>query len=165
MIRSTTIAFGDNRLDRASDRRTDAAWLAGQRASGLWLPFWQDRPLLAGAAAAFLPWRPQWDSHPNVFLGLENVPGGNTRALFAVDMPGAEAPRLGTGAFQEMRSAALVLPARDCAIAGHAKALIDWHRRHGFCANCGTATTAHNAAAKKKGRKPAEKRAGPAIRR
>jgi len=139
MTRPTPIAFGGNPLDRASDRRTDAAWLAGQRAAGLCLPFWQNRPLLAGEAAAFLPWRPDWDSHLSVFLGLENG-----RALFAVDMPGDAEPRLGAAAFQEMRSAATVLPARDCAIAGHAKALIDWHHRHGFCANCGAATTAED---------------------
>jgi NAD+ diphosphatase len=39
-----------------------------------------------------------------------------------------------------MRSAAFVLPARDTAIAGQAKALLDWHKRHSFCPNCGHAT-------------------------
>jgi NAD+ diphosphatase len=39
-----------------------------------------------------------------------------------------------------MRASAFVLPARDTAIAGQAKALLDWHKRHGFCANCGTRT-------------------------
>jgi len=47
---------------------------------------------------------------------------------------------LGRGAFQEMRASAFILPARDTAIAGQAKALLDWHKRHGFCANCGTGT-------------------------
>ena len=36
-----------------------------------------------------------------------------------------------------MRASAFVLPARDTAIAGQAKALLDWHKRHGFCPNCG----------------------------
>jgi NAD+ diphosphatase len=39
-----------------------------------------------------------------------------------------------------MRTAAFVLPLRDTAIAGQAKALLDWHKRHGFCASCGTRT-------------------------
>ncbi|HWM61698.1 MAG TPA: NAD(+) diphosphatase, partial [Rhizomicrobium sp.] len=44
------------------------------------------------------------------------------------------------GSFSEMRASAFVLPARDTAIAGQAKALLDWHKRHGFCPNCGTPT-------------------------
>ncbi|HEU0096807.1 MAG TPA: NAD(+) diphosphatase, partial [Rhizomicrobium sp.] len=48
---------------------------------------------------------------------------------------------LNGGNFQEMRAAAFILPARDAAIAGQAKALLDWHKRHGFCPNCGHATT------------------------
>lgn len=35
-----------------------------------------------------------------------------------------------------------LLPADELAPLGEAKALMDWHRRHGFCANCGTATLA-----------------------
>ena len=45
-----------------------------------------------------------------------------------------------------MRAAAFILPARDTAIAGQAKALLDWHRRHGFCPNCGHATAFATAA-------------------
>ena len=56
-------------------------------------------------------------------------------------MADSESPPLaGLGEFRDMRAAAFVLPARDTAIAGQAKALIDWHQRHRFCANCGTAT-------------------------
>ena len=39
-----------------------------------------------------------------------------------------------------MRPTAFLLPDRDTAILGQAKALIDWHQRHRFCPNCGTAT-------------------------
>lgn len=35
-------------------------------------------------------------------------------------------------------AAAAVLPAADAAMAGGAKSLFDWRRKHGFCANCGT---------------------------
>ena len=44
------------------------------------------------------------------------------------------------GEFRDMRAAAFVLSDADTAIAGQAKALIDWHHRHRFCANCGAAT-------------------------
>jgi NAD+ diphosphatase len=128
------IAFSGSPLDRASEHRTDPAWLAAQKAVGRFLPFWQNRPMVSQERAAFLAWRPEWENHPCVFLGLENG-----QPLFAVDLPGDNEPQLG-GAFSEMRAAAFFLPARDIAIAGQAKALLDWHKRHGFCPNCGHAT-------------------------
>ena len=62
--------------------------------------------------------------------------------VFAVEFEGsidpAEGPVKGLGAFHEMRAAAAILPAQDAAMAGGAKSLFDWRRKHGFCANCGT---------------------------
>jgi len=130
-----TIAFSGNPLDRASYRRTDPAWLAAQAARGLFLPFWQNRPFVTGKRAGFLPGRSEWESCLFVFLGLDGA-----QPLFAVDLPGEIEPILDGGNFQEMRAAAFALPKRDTAIAGQAKALIDWNRRHGFCPNCGHAT-------------------------
>ena len=129
------IAFSGNSLDRASYARTDPTWLAAQRAGGQFLPFWQNRPFVASGRAGFLPGRAEWQTHLCVFLGLDG-----TQPLFAVDLPGDSEPVLEGGSFQEMRAAAFVLPAPDTAIAGQAKALLDWHRRHGFCPNCGHAT-------------------------
>jgi NAD+ diphosphatase len=128
------MTFGGNPLDRASAQRADPAWLAAQATAGLFLPFWQNRPLVAEGRIALLPWRSDWDGRLCVFLGLDG-----SQPVFAVDIAGETPPPL-AGAFMEMRPAAFVLPARDTAIAGQAKALIDWHRRHGFCPNCGTAT-------------------------
>ena len=133
------IAFSGNPLDRASYNRADPAWLAAQAARGLFLPVWQNRPFVAGNRAGFLPGRGEWENCLCVFLGLDG-----TQPLFAVDLPGETEPVLDGGSFQEMRAAAFVLPKRDTAIAGQAKALIDWHKRHGFCANCGHATQSHD---------------------
>ena len=70
----------------------------------------------------------------SVFLGLDGK-----QPLFAIDPgSGEEAPLAAHGEFRDMRAAAFVLPGRDTAIAGQAKALLDWHRRHGFCPNCGS---------------------------
>ncbi|MES2473704.1 MAG: NAD(+) diphosphatase [Pseudomonadota bacterium] len=128
------MTFAGNPLDRASARRTDPAWLAAQIPGGLFLPLWENKPLIVDGRAGFLPWRAAWHGNTCVFLGLDG-----TQALFAVDIAGETAPDLG-GAFDEMRASAFTLPARDTAIAGQAKALIDWHRRHGFCSSCGAAT-------------------------
>src|SRR3954464_8854604 len=125
------IAFSGSPLDRASERRADPVWLAAQKAAGLFLPFWQNRPLAARERAAFLAWRAEWENHPCIFLGLDSG-----QPLFAVDLPGDTEPQLG-GAFPEMRAAAFFLPLRDTAIVGQAKALLDWHKRHGYCPNCG----------------------------
>ncbi len=129
------MAFSGSPLDRASYNRADAVWLAAQAAKGLFLPFWQNRPLVAGNRAGFLPWRGEWEGTPCVFLGLDG-----DQPLFAVDLVSDSEPVLEGGAFQEMRAAAFVLRKRDTAIAGQAKALLDWHKRHGFCPNCGTVT-------------------------
>ncbi len=129
------IPFSGNPLDRASERRSDCAWLKMQADAGLYLPFWQNRPFIADQRVKFQPWRAAWEGATCVFLGLDDG-----QALFAVDLAGESEPALGEGSFQEMRACAFVLPARDTAIAGQAKALLDWHKRHGFCANCGAAT-------------------------
>jgi NAD+ diphosphatase len=133
------ISFTGNPLDRAGERRTDSAWLAAQRAAGLALPFWQNKPFVTERGAGFLPWRAEWESLTWVFLGLDAGSDG-AQPLFAVELGGADEPVLEGGRFAEMRASAFILPARDTAIAGQAKALLDWHRRHGFCANCGQAT-------------------------
>ncbi len=129
------MAFSGNPLDRASYRRSDAAWLAQQAAKGLFLPFWQNRPFIAANRAGFLPWCSEWEAATIVFLGLNG-----DQPLFAVELAGETEPQLDGGTFQEMRAAAFVLKKRDTAIAGQAKALLDWHKRHGFCPHCGAAT-------------------------
>ena len=134
------IPFSGNPLDRASDRRSDPAWIEARAAAGLYLPFWQNKPFILEQRAGFLPWRTEWNGATRIFLGLDG-----TQPLFAVELAGESEPELGQGGFQEMRAGAFFLPARDTAIAGQAKALLDWHKRHGFCANCGAATQSMDA--------------------
>jgi NAD+ diphosphatase len=135
------LSFTGNPLDRASAQRSDPNWIAAQqaRADALFLPVWQAKPLLIGERAGFLPAH-ALELTPEmlrVFLGLRNG-----QPLFAVAMADSESPPLeGLGEFRDMRAAAFVLSNADTAIAGQAKALIDWNHRHGFCANCGSGTT------------------------
>ena len=131
------IVFAGNPLDRASAERPGEAWIAARRQIGRFLPFWRMQPLLTpDGRAAFLPWAPDWEGRTTVFLGLD---GGE--ALFAIDLGAADSPpAFADSEFRDMRAAAFVLPGRDTAIAGQAKALLDWHARHGFCPNCGHAT-------------------------
>ena len=145
------IPFSGNPLDRASEKRTDTAWVEAKRRdpTSFILPVWRLQPFLLGQEegpleAGFL--KPGLceplaaPDAPCILLGLENE-----KALFALDIsaandPQTDGPLAGLGIFRDMRAAAPLLPAKDVAILGQAKAMIDWHQRHGFCARCGAPT-------------------------
>jgi NAD+ diphosphatase len=147
------IPFAGNPLDRASEKRTDKEWVDARRhdSSSLILPMWRLQPFILGAEKAQPPvelglLRPGLADSlaaadaPCIFLGLE----GNN-AMFALDIsaardPVSEGPIAGLGHFRDARLGASTLPIKDAAIMGQAKAMIDWHNRHGFCANCGAPT-------------------------
>ena len=72
-------------------------------------------------------------------LGLEHE-----RALFAVDLdalPRAALAALTRGAsVVALRAAGAMLPRSEGGLAAYLAALLNWHRGHRFCPNCGTAT-------------------------
>jgi NAD+ diphosphatase len=139
--------FAGNPLDRASERRTDEAWMAarladpGARAIVLWngdllvdqageatrlvrLPVTQARTIAPG-------------EEPLLFLGLDS--GDN--ALFAIDIEGAAdpaaGPLAGMGGFSSLRDLASRLSGPEAAIAAVARSVFEWRRRHRFCSSCG----------------------------
>lgn len=136
--------FAGNPLDRAGDRRNDPDWLAEQGADpeALALVLWEGRPLLEAAGEPRLAWLPMAHARAvapdrELFLGLwKGAP------VFAVEVEGSvdptAGPLRGLGVFHEMREAAALLPGADAAMAGTARSLFEWRRRHGFCAACGT---------------------------
>jgi len=135
--------FGGARLDRASERRADAEWIAARRRdpAARAVVLRQGR-LLAEGAPLRLAWRSvPLDAAPErlLFLGLDGE-----RPLWALDDPGPGGVD-SDEAFAELRGlAALLLPA-EAGIAAAAKSLFDWHARHRFCANCGQASEAVDA--------------------
>jgi NAD+ diphosphatase len=146
------IAFAGNPLDRASDKRGDTAWLAERRTERTTrvLPLWKLQPLLLGPESATgnttlgfvdgdLAAGLGALNAVEVFLGLD---GGV--AYFARDISSLTDPLAASlashGHFRDARSAAALLPGHEIAMLGQAKALIDWHNRHGFCAQCGSPT-------------------------
>ena len=46
------ISFSGNPLDRASESRTDPAWIAARRAEALIVPVWRLKVLVAGGRAS-----------------------------------------------------------------------------------------------------------------
>ena len=133
--------FAGSPLDRAGDLRNDPDWLAEQEANpqARALVLWEGRPLLGeDGGLVWLSLAHARDIVPDrdLFLGLDGE-----APVFAVEIEGsadpAEGPLKGAGAFSDLRSAAAVLPGAEAAMAGAAKSLFDWRRRHGFCPACG----------------------------
>jgi NAD+ diphosphatase len=141
--------FAGNPLDRASERRVDAAWLKSRLddPETLALALWNGKPLVEDAPGDEKAVRIAYLSVPMareiaaseerlLFLGL-----WKETAVFAVDLDGsadpADGPLRGLGRFEDLRGVALRLPATDAAILATAKSMFEWRRRHGFCANCG----------------------------
>ncbi|KAK0351011.1 hypothetical protein LTR94_026694, partial [Friedmanniomyces endolithicus] len=137
--------FAGNPLDRAGDLRNDPAWLSEQvsKPYAQALVLWEGRPLIEETAqGSRLVWLSM--SHARalvrdreVFLGL-----WKEEPVFAIEFEGSvdpvDGPLQGLGQFVDMRSAAALLPAGDASMAGGAKSLFDWRRKHGFCASCGS---------------------------
>jgi NAD+ diphosphatase len=142
-------SFGGNPLDRASERRGDAAWIAGllaDPASRLAL-LSELKPLVRLGPTPTIDWQPvaPWRALIDggatcVLLGLE---GGSAR--FALDATGATLPPADGTELGDMRGLAAVMEVGAASILGEARAIVDWHARHKFCAVCGTPTGVHSA--------------------
>lgn len=141
-------------LDRASVRRRDTAFITGllEHPDSDLILIQDGRPVLelpinpdglrralrlsANARAAFLG-----SKAPNpIFLGLDT----KGRATFAASLPrGVEmdsGPLEGLGEAVDLRTSANDTHMGDLALVSTGRAILDWHARHNFCANCGTKT-------------------------
>jgi NAD+ diphosphatase len=139
--------FAGNPLDRASDRRSNADWVAARLADAdsLALVMWNGRPMVekregGGSQIAYvradLASELSNGSERLLFMGL-----WKETAVFALDIEGqvdpADGPLEGLGRFEDLRAIALDLPPADAAILATAKAMFEWRRRHRHCPNCG----------------------------
>jgi len=136
--------FAGNPLDRAGDLRNDPAWIEAQAGNpdALAMVLWDGQPLVeAGPDGPRLAWIAMPHARDLVkdrelFLGLWKA-----APVFAIEFETpadpADGPVRGLGQFTGIREAAAVLPGAEAAMAGTAKSLFDWRRRHGFCAACG----------------------------
>ena len=150
-----TNPYAGSPLDRAAERRDDAAWIEAALGAPttLFAPVWRSRSLLRGVEAGqpeavFLTGEAatalRLAGGPWVFLGLwDGVP------LFAVDASAADDPLpllpAEIGRFADLRAAAGLLPAGDASVLAHARALLHWRTRHGFCGVCGHACAPESA--------------------
>jgi NAD+ diphosphatase len=156
-----TVTFGGSALDRAAHLRADATAMAELQARGRYLALWRGKPLFAESAR--LVWLPRGHSvlaaaGTVVFLGMDG-----DAPCFAADISGwqpeeeaaeqgfFDATRQGnpdlpaTEAFEELRSLMAQLTPREAELAATARAILQWHASHGFCARCGAASEVTNA--------------------
>jgi NAD+ diphosphatase len=134
--------FAGNPLDRVSQRRQDAGWVASllEDPATRVLPLHGLKPPVCHSSAASLdwqsvaPWRPLIDSgNTLILLGIRDG-----RAFFALDAGSTEAASDNGSALMDARAAAPMIDGGEAAILAEARSLIDWHDRHRFCARCGT---------------------------
>jgi NAD+ diphosphatase len=120
-------------LDRASALRSDPSWVEHQLAlPGARAVAASDQGVLLDPAGQALRRvaMPRESAEP-ILLGLEDG-----EPLFAVDLESTEI----SGSVVSLREAGSTLQQSEGGLAAYAVALLNWHRRHRFCANCGTAT-------------------------
>src|SRR4051812_29474156 len=129
-----TNTFAGASIDRASARRTDEAWVAEQLRDP------RARTIVVSSEGPFMdletdPCRPAFvplgDAPEPVLLGI-----AAEGPLFAV-----AGERLdGARSAMSLRDAGARVSQEDGGLLAYATAIISWHRRHRFCANCGHPT-------------------------
>jgi NAD+ diphosphatase len=134
--------FAGNPLDRVSQRRQDAGWVASllDDTKSRLLPLHDLKPQVRHASAVALDWQNvgPWrslveDGSTLILLGIREE-----RAYFALDASAAGSPPDGDTVAMDARSVAPMIDGSEAAILAEARSLIDWHARHRFCAQCGT---------------------------
>jgi NAD+ diphosphatase len=130
------LGYTGNKLDRADHLRRDSAAIQAARMhpAARFLILDDLKPLLTpDGQDLFWARRSECPEGTSIFLGLDR--DGAPR--FAVD--GKADDELPAKAV-DARHAGMVLADGRAAIIAQARSVLDWHRRHGFCANCGAPT-------------------------
>jgi NAD+ diphosphatase len=137
--------FSGGGLDRMGPRRTDAAWLAERSADP------GSRVVISTSDGVLVEgdWAPATVALSELPAGTETVllgVGDDGVAVFAAD-PGPEhgAALRPAASLVGLRDVAAMSALADANLLAHATGLLNWHRRHRFCANCGHATASGEA--------------------
>ncbi len=152
-----TVTFGAMEIERLAALRDNAEAVAAlrQAPAARVLPFWRGKPLIVGGSCA--GWLPV--DHPMLAdAGTEVLLGRTARGpCFARDVSGWEPTGADAAAqggafdpagqghpllppdhlFEELRRLMTRLSPEDAEAAALGRALLEWHRGHGFCASCG----------------------------
>jgi NAD+ diphosphatase len=137
-------------LDRMSERREDAAWVAARLGDprARLVPMWQLKALVIDAETpqpVFLPPAEFAADSLSVFLGEDDgVP------YFALELSHLDEAQVaqvvnGRGAFHDLRAVGPRIDQRQGALLAYARGMMYWHQRHRFCGVCGAPTRSSQA--------------------
>jgi NAD+ diphosphatase len=131
--------FAGEALDRAGPQRRDQEWLAARLADP------GSRVVAASEAGVLV----DADGAPRM-LRAADLPDGAEPVLLGVDRDGhavfaADVGDDFLGERRTLRDLAPVVAQAEGGLLAHAVALLNWHRRHRFCANCGAPSEAREA--------------------
>ena len=148
------VTFGGSGLDRAAGLRDAPGQLADLWPAARVLLLWQGRPLMEDSGGLALlsvdhPLAGQPDSA--IFLGRDDGVAVFVQDLSAWVPDDPTAQQAGffdtsvqrhpdlpqTQLFCELRAVMATLSPRQAELAATARAVLEWHRSHGFCASCG----------------------------
>ena len=136
-------------LDRASTERKDAEWIRArlEDPGSLAISAGTEGVLVRdgaegqgdGAAPALVRGGVPAEAGEAILLGLDRG-----AALFAVDLDGLtpddRSQAVDGNQVMSLRDAGALMAPAEAGLAAYVMALLNWHRRHRFCANCGHAT-------------------------
>ena len=143
---STAPPFTGMPLDRATEERKDPARMAELLADP------RARTVLAGSEGVVVAGGDGSPTLLRVPVPAEGIPGAillgleDGAPMFAGDLEEFSAgeraalPADGAGRRISLREAGTLLSHGEAGLAAYATALLNWHRRHRFCANCGAGT-------------------------
>ncbi len=148
-----TVTFGGSGLDRAAEMRAQADTLQTQD-DALAVLMWRGKPMIQNDCLMRLPMAHDAigdAASQMIFLGREDgapvfaadlsawqPEGLDNEALNGfLDPTEQEHPAVPSAVFAELRAIMTRLSARDAELAATAKAVMEWHRSHQFCARCG----------------------------
>lgn len=155
-----THIFAGDPLDRADAERRDDQWIKERLANpdSRILPLWRLNPLATNGDAPGLAWQDNSilehaaEKAEPVLLGIRDdvahfaldVTGG-AKVAADVDGAGEENPAEllglpGGTSFEDARGVATEISGEETGTLAHARAVVGWHQRHGFCPNCGATT-------------------------
>lgn len=155
-----THIFGGDPLDRADAERRDDQWIKERLADpdSRILPLWRLDPLTTTDDNPQLAWQNNSilkhasEKAEPVLLGISDDIAhfaldvtGRAKVAADVDGAGEENPAELLGlprntAFQDARGVATEITGEESGTLAHARAVVGWHQRHGFCPNCGAPT-------------------------
>ncbi len=130
-------------LDRVDSLRNDATWVSERLADpdSRFLPVWRGRNLVGAQGAVALSGdeiKVRYPDAPWLLLGRRDG-----QAVFAVDLSAFDEPLDGLpagAAFEDLRRCGPTLAATDLSLLAHARALVFWRQRSGYCPICGATT-------------------------